>query len=143
MCLLYNKSINILKKTNFKDLKKIIENRNIDNSKNTISSYIGLHSLNNMITPYYSLEIQNGKGAYAFICLTKGQWNNQLETFEQNNFLSEAKKGNAYFIHLLLPHKPHLLDENCSHRINNKQASLKKDSTVNIMLDRIKSRDKS
>jgi hypothetical protein len=29
------------------------------------------------------------------------------------DFLSEGKRGNAYFIHLRLPHSPYLFDENC------------------------------
>jgi hypothetical protein len=30
------------------------------------------------------------------------------------DFLGEGKRGNAYFIHLLLPHSPYFLDETCS-----------------------------
>ena len=31
------------------------------------------------------------------------------------DFLGEGKRGNAYFIHLLLPHSPYFLNENCSY----------------------------
>jgi hypothetical protein len=31
------------------------------------------------------------------------------------DFLGEGKRGNAYFIHLLLPHSPYFLDETCSY----------------------------
>jgi len=31
------------------------------------------------------------------------------------DFLGEGKTGNAYFIHLLLPHSAYILDENCSY----------------------------
>jgi hypothetical protein len=34
------------------------------------------------------------------------------------NFLGEGKKGNAYFIHLMIPHHNWFYDENCSYKIN-------------------------
>jgi len=36
-------------------------------------------------------------------------------TKEFVDFLGEGKRGNAYFIHLLLPHSPYFLDETCSY----------------------------
>ena len=35
-------------------------------------------------------------------------------TKEFSSFLGEGKRGNAYFIHLLLPHSPYFLDKECS-----------------------------
>jgi hypothetical protein len=32
------------------------------------------------------------------------------------NFLGEGKRGNAYLIHLLLPHTPYLLDDTCKYK---------------------------
>jgi hypothetical protein len=42
---------------------------------------------------------------------------NSTRVFYDNlNFFSSGKRGNAYFIHLLLPHTPTVLDEECSVR---------------------------
>jgi hypothetical protein len=34
------------------------------------------------------------------------------------DFLGEGKRGNAYFIHLRLPHSPYLFDEKCSYKFD-------------------------
>ena len=34
------------------------------------------------------------------------------------DFLGEGKRGNAYFIHLLLPHQPYLLDKTCKYKFD-------------------------
>ena len=45
-----------------------------------------------------------------------------IQTYASANkfaeFLGEGKPGNAYFIHLLLPHSSYILDEKCSHDKN-------------------------
>lgn len=46
------------------------------------------------------------------------------------DFLSEGKKGNAYFLHLLVPHFHWFYDENCSYRIK-KWSFLNKDDPLN------------
>lgn len=52
--------------------------------------------------------------------------------FNKNiDFLSEGKKGNAYFIHLLLPHFHWFFDEQCSYRIKEWEF-LKRNETSNI-----------
>ena len=48
-----------------------------------------------------------------------------LKTFYKNiDFLSEGKRGNAYFIHLFVPHSPYIFDEKCSIRFPKEWRSL-------------------
>lgn len=51
------------------------------------------------------------------------------------DFLGEGKRGNAYFIHLLLPHSAYLLDETCSY---NYDGNFFKEEKVDIIYERYK-----
>jgi hypothetical protein len=64
-----------------------------------------------------------------------------LNTFYKHiDFLSEGKKGNAYFIHLFLPHTPYFFDEKCSFRFNDRQLqyNIKDDEDYDAYLGQVK-----
>jgi hypothetical protein len=77
----------------------------------------------NEITKVFGLPRLVMPGSAPFT--TIGEFNKNID------FLSEGKKGNAYFIHLLLPHFHWFLDEQCSYRIKEWEF-LKRDTTSNI-----------
>ena len=77
----------------------------------------------NEITKAFALPQLVIPGSAPFTTL--GEFNKNID------FLSEGKKGNAYFIHLLLPHFHWFLDEQCSYRIKEWEF-LKRNTTSNI-----------
>ena len=73
-------------------------------------------------------EISKSLGFSGLIKPGSGPGTTVSEFNRHINFLGEGKKGNAYFLHLLMPHFHWFYDENCSYKIK-KWAFLNKDET--------------